>query len=123
MLPGGLPMTIGMKQRLFAELLGHLLNEIYERGYEVSIGDVWAKNGHMEGSMHYIKLAADLNLFKDGVYLRKTEDHKQFGEFWEGLDDLCRWGGRFKAVLDPKTGKMKGGPDGNHYSLTHGGRA
>lgn len=104
-------MTLGAKQRLFADLLSQLIGEIYARGYEVSIGDVWAKSGHMEGSMHYIKLAADLNLFKDGVYLRKTSDHKQFGEFWEGLDDLCRWGGRFTR------------PDANHYSLTHGGRA
>ena len=62
-----------------------------------------------------MKLAIDLDLFKDGegfemgckVYLTKTEDHRKLGEFWESLHPLCRWGGRFG--------------DGNHYSLEHGG--
>jgi len=52
-------------------------------------------------------LAVDLELFKDGAYLTKTEDHKALGEYWKTLHELCRWGGDFD--------------DGNHYSLTHGG--
>lgn len=61
---------------------------------------------HMPNSCHYYKLAADLNLFKDGRYLTKTEDHKPFGEYWESLGGA--WGGHFG--------------DANHYSLEHGGR-
>ena len=50
---------------------------------------------------------ADLNLFKDGVYLTSDKDHEPFGIYWESLHPLCRWGGRFK--------------DGNHYSIEHQG--
>lgn len=102
-------MTLGQKQRLFSKLIGRLIGEIYVRGYECTFGDAWAKTGHMDGSMHYLRLAIDLNLFKDGVYLTKTDDHALFGAYWESLNQLCRWGGRFG--------------DGNHYSLTHGGKA
>jgi len=49
----------------------------------------------------------DFNLFKDGVFLQGTEDHRPLGEYWESLDPLCRWGGRFN--------------DGNHYSIEHEG--
>lgn len=104
-------LSLGEKQRVFMACIHILLGWIYEKGYTVSAGDFLAKDGHMKGSLHYIKLAADLNLFRRGEFLTKTEDHKMFGEAWEGLHDLCRWGGRFTK------------PDGNHFSLTHGGKA
>jgi len=71
------------------------------KGYELTFGDAWAKTGHKSKSYHYTRLAIDLNLFKDGVYLTQTEDHKELGEFWESIGGT--WGGRWK--------------DGNHYSL------
>lgn len=102
-------LTIGQKQRLFSVLAAKLILEIYNRGYECAFGDAWAKIRnpleHNEKSFHYQRLAIDLNLFKDGVFLTKTEDHKQFGDFWKTLHPLCTWGGNFKN------------PDGNHYSL------
>jgi hypothetical protein len=70
-----------------------------------------ANNPKIKGivmSNHRVALAIDIDLFKDGVYLSRTEDHREFGEFWEKLHPLCRWGGRFS--------------DGNHYSLEHEGR-
>lgn len=65
------------------------------------------KNNGVINSVHQLKLAQDLNLFKGEVYLGDTESHRQFGEWWETLAPDCRWGGRFK--------------DGNHYSIEHGG--
>jgi hypothetical protein len=62
----------------------------------------------IRNSLHELLLALDLNLFKDGKFLDKTEDHQFLGEYWESLHPLCRWGGRFK--------------DGNHYSIEHEGR-
>jgi hypothetical protein len=59
-------------------------------------------------SNHSIRLAQDLNLFRNGVYLSATEDHRKLGEFWESLHPLCCWGGRFG--------------DGGHYSIEHEGR-
>lgn len=100
-------MTLGQKQELFSEKIALLITEMYRRGYKVRCGDFWAKPRkpleHKANSQHYVKLAADLNLFKDGVFLDKTEDHKEFGKFWESLDPSCRWGGHYN--------------DGNHYEV------
>jgi len=89
----------------FAQLLTILISYIYSCGYEITLGDAWAKSGHIDGSFHYKRLAVDLNLFKDGVYLRSSKDHKRFGEFWKNLHPLCSWGGDFRNK------------DGNHYSF------
>lgn len=78
----------------------------YERGYELTFGDAWAQSGHKKNSNHYIRLAIDLNLFRDGKFLTRTEDHRELGEFWESIGGS--WGGHYG--------------DGNHYSLHHEGR-
>ena len=75
----------------------------YEIGYEVTFGDAWAQHEdghHIQGSFHYKRLAIDLNLFKDGVYLSSTESHRPLGEFWKSIGGS--WGGDWN--------------DGNHYS-------
>ena len=113
--------TLGKKQRLFCQLLPRLLDKIYEEGYAATLGDAmrdarvfgeWGETppGSAYGkrsSLHKLRLAIDLNLFKDGQYLSSTEAHRIFGEYWESLHPLCRWGGRFE--------------DGNHYSITYQG--
>ena len=110
-------MTLGMKQEIFSLNLALLLLYAYQHGYRVRMGETWrspTKAGEnaaagigIANSLHTLKLAADLNLFKDGVFLTKTEDHRPLGEYWESLHVDNRWGGRFD--------------DGNHYSMTHGG--
>ena len=100
------PETLGQKQERFSLMLATLIVWAYEQGYRIRMGDVFASTGHMANSCHYVKLAADLNLFKDGQYLQNTEDHKLLGEHWESMGGS--WGGRFK--------------DGNHYSLEYNGR-
>lgn len=107
-------MTLGQRQRLFTKLLPRLIDHAYASGYELTVGDAYrdprvhgavgVKMGYgHEKSNHKNRLAIDLNLFKDGEFLQDTNDHTPLGEFWENLDPLCRWGGRFK--------------DGNHYSI------
>lgn len=66
------------------------------------------KHTHSPKSYHYFRLAADLNLFRDGEYLTHTEDHRPLGERWIELGGT--WGGNFKR------------PDGNHYSWGEGKR-
>ncbi|MBC8459647.1 MAG: M15 family metallopeptidase [Deltaproteobacteria bacterium] len=100
-------MGIRQKQSEFVLMVAKLIEFAYENGYELTFGDAWARDGHRKGSFHYIRLAIDLNLFKDGVYLTKTGDHEKLREFWESLGGT--WGGRFN--------KKK---DGNHYSLGEG---
>jgi len=77
-----------------------------QEGYELTFGAAWASGGHRDNSLHYDRLAIDLNLFRDGKWLNETEDHEILGLFWELIGGS--WGGRFG--------------DGNHYSLEHEGR-
>lgn len=111
-------MTLRQKQSLFVVLVGRLIQYATELGYELTFGEAYrspeeakrlAKLGlGIENSLHTTKLAIDLNLFRDGKYLSSTEAHRKLGEWWERQHELCEWGGRYG--------------DGNHYSLTHGGR-
>jgi hypothetical protein len=106
--------TLGAKQRLFSFLVSQLIEEFYRLGYAVTFGDAWdadGDGGHMKNSVHHIRLAVDVNLFKGATWLDKTEDHQYFGQFWKALHPLCRWGGDFSIK------------DGNHYSVTHSGKA
>ena len=99
-------MTLREKQSKFVLMVARLIDHAYFLGYEMTFGDAYAKTGHMDGSLHYERLAIDLNLFKDGVYLTSTEHHEPLGLYWESIGGA--WGGRFN--------------DGNHYSLEHNGR-
>ena len=94
------------KQARFVRLVALLILKADELGYAVTFGDAYAQDGHMPNSLHYSRLAIDLNLFRDGKYLTSTKAHKPLGEHWESLGGA--WGGRFG--------------DGNHYSLEHEGR-
>lgn len=112
--------TLGQKQRRFSKNIAELITWIYDQGYEVTMGDafrdsrVFGRMGQRKGygqasSNHKIRLAQDLNLFKNGRYMTKTSDHAFIGEKWESMGDDHVWGGRFN--------------DGNHYSIRHNGRA
>lgn len=114
-------MTLREKQSIFALEVANLIQHAYALGYEITFGETYrspeeaerlAKAGlGKKTSLHTKRLAIDLNLFKDGIYLTKTEDHRELGEWWEFQSTdkyTCCWGGRFK--------------DGNHYSIEHGGR-
>jgi hypothetical protein len=89
----------------FAKLVPRLIDKAFELGYEVTLGDCFRDSrcdyGH-PGSYHRLRLAIDLNLFKDDEYLKQTEDHQELGEWWESVGGT--WGGRWG--------------DGNHYSYT-----
>lgn len=111
-------MTLREKQSLFVSLTALLILKANQLGYELTYGETWRspeeaarlaklKKG-IKNSLHTLKLAVDFNLFKNGKFLDKTEDHRVLGEYWESLHPLARWGGRFE--------------DGNHYSLEHQGR-
>jgi hypothetical protein len=109
-------MKLGDKQRQFTKMIAELILWAYEQGYEITVGDAYRdprvfgdtseRRGYgRQRSNHKVRLAIDLNLFKDGKFLTQTEDHLPLGEQWESMGGA--WGGRFN--------------DGNHYSLEHGG--
>jgi hypothetical protein len=92
----------------FTKLIAKLILWINEQGYDVAIGQDGLK--HMTGSLHYMGLAEDLLLYKNGVWLQKTEDYKFAGEYWTTLDKDCCWGGDFQIQ------------DGDHFSIAFGGK-
>lgn len=114
-------MGLGTTQREFTRDVADLIDYIYDSGYEATLGDAYrdprchGEMGERMGpygrskSAHKQRLAIDLNLFKDGHYLRHTEAHRKFGEFWKGVHPDNRWGGDFNT------------PDGNHYSREYWG--
>ncbi len=111
-------MTLGSLQKTFARLVPRLIDKAHELGLEVTLGDAY-RDPRVHGALgvkmgyghpksgHKQRLAIDLNLFKNGVFLTSTEAHKELGEWWEKQHPQARWGGRFN--------------DGNHYSFEWGG--
>lgn len=110
--------TLRQKQHRFMRMIPRLIDKAHELGYEVTLGDGY-RDPRVHGALgvrksyshprsgHKLRLAIDLNLFKDGEYLEATEDHRLLGEWWESQGIDHRWGGRFD--------------DGNHYSFEHEG--
>ena len=97
------------RQQTFASMLIHLFRFITESGYRFTLGDAYRDPRCPYGSevsLHKERLAIDLNLFKDGEFLKDSESHRPVGEYWESIGGS--WGGRFN--------------DGNHYSLSFEGR-
>lgn len=89
-------------------MVPRLIDKAFELGFNVTLGDAYRDPRAPYGSKssrHRVRLAIDLNLFKDvdgdgnPDYLTTTEAHRPLGEWWEAQGGI--WGGRFS--------------DGNHY--------
>lgn len=116
------PSTLGGRQELFTECVAKLIEYALGSGYTIRLGEVQrdprvaalnaAKGTGISSSLHIDKLAVDAQLFKNGVYLTRTEDYAALGAYWKSLHPLACWGGDFKGVQ----------PDGNHFSITWQGR-
>jgi len=107
-------MTLSQTQSEFAQDVAELIQYIHTSGYSCTFGDAYRDpRSHGEigsktaygaaDSLHKQRLAIDLNLFKDGLYLSHTEAHRLFGDHWKGLHPDNVWGGDFTRK------------DGNHY--------
>ena len=106
-------MKLSDAQQLFCFNIAVLILWAYKTRYELTFGESHDDDGvgHMKNSNHYIRLAQDLNLFKDDKYLTNSDCYKELGEQWKTLHPLNRWGGDFKNN------------DGNHFSMLWEGRA
>jgi len=116
--------TLREKQSIFTVLVAKLILHADAEGYALTFGEAMrspeeaarlAKTGAgITQSLHTQRLAIDLNLFIGGVYQADSAAYRPLGEWWEAQSDgliQCKWGGRFAR------------PDGNHFSIAHGGRA
>ena len=112
--------TLRQLQSDHVRYVGKLIEFAYSNGYELTWSETYrtpeqaminAANGSgIVHSLHLIRLAVDLNLFKDGTLLSSVEDYRPLGGFWKSLDPLCCWGGDFTTR-----------PDADHFSLTFQG--
>ena len=115
-------MKISEKQRRFPRMVAELITYAYDGGFELSLGEayrteeqqrIYVESGRSKtmDSRHRDRLAIDLNLFKDGVYINDGGPYRALGERWETLGG--RWGGRFG--VRPQEYGAKVGWDANHF--------
>jgi hypothetical protein len=104
-------------QIFFSRRTGDLYNWLWANEYEFTYGEALrsplqatanANSGiGISDSNHIRRLAIDICLFKNGVYLSDTPSYEPLGIYWESLsttDHPLAWGGRFERA------------DGNHFS-------
>jgi hypothetical protein len=106
------------RQEQFAANVAKLIQFISSQGYTMTLGEAYRTqeqaNWYAEkgigsrNSLHCKRLAIDLNIFKDGVLLTKSDDYEFAGEYWYSIHNDNRWGGS--------------GGDGNHFSMTDTGK-
>lgn len=103
-------MKLNSKQFKFSRAYPLLMLYAQYLGYELTLGDCYrderCKYGH-DQSTHRFRLAGDLNVFKDGIYLKGSEAKIAHNKLHDFADIL----GMSKRIKN----------DLNHYSFSHNG--
>jgi len=114
-------MKLSEQRCLFSALLGQFITWINQHpgGLSVAIdqvkrtqaeADLNAQLGNgISNSLHLTGLAADLLLYRDGVYQADSAAYADLGARWKAMHPLNCWGGDFAK------------PDGNHFSSMRNG--
>lgn len=103
------------RQQTFTLNVAKLILYINVKGYKCTFGEtyrttemaqIYAKTSKgIQDSNHCYKLAVDLNLFKNGVYLSDAKEYKQFADYWLTLNPFNESGYYWKSV------------DANHFEM------
>ena len=103
------------RQQTFTLNVARLIIYINQQGYACTFGEtlrtkemaqIYARTGRgVLDSNHCYKLAVDLNLFKNGVYLSDAKEYRQFAEYWLTLNPFNESGYFWKSV------------DANHFEM------
>lgn len=89
----------------FSVNLAKLILYAHDLGYQITMGEcyrtkeqqkIYFDNGASKtmNSYHLIRLACDINLFKDSNNLTTCNDYKVLGLYWEQLHENNVWLGR-----------------------------
>jgi hypothetical protein len=107
-------------QEQFMQDLALLVQQAKTMGYAVTGGELWRTPQQVQWdvqhgtgishSLHPDRLAIDLDVFKDGVWITDGSKLADLGAWWKTLSPMHFWGGDFKSR-----------PDGNHFSISPDG--
>lgn len=103
-------MSLGQEQETFTKHVVMLINQAWEMGYQVRLGEVqrpiemqqiYVNSGRSKtmDSQHIKKLAIDLILLKNGK-ICTHEEIRPLGEWWQLLDMRNRWGGSWRGLVE-----------------------
>ena len=98
-------MNLGQKQEEFSVMYARIILWGHGQGYKMRLGDVFARDGHKEGSNHYLKLAGDIFIYKPGAKEQDMEAHRRMHDAWDSMGGAPR----IEADL-------------NHYAVVWDGR-
>lgn len=115
--------TLLKDQMLFSRYVVSLIAYAHSVGYEVTLKEclrtkeqqaIYFENGNSKtmDSKHLRSLAIDLCFFKEGQWLTTFDQLKEIGNYWQGLDIECRWGGDWNSE-----GKQAHFFDALHFEL------
>jgi hypothetical protein len=98
---------LGSKQEEFTILIARLILWGNAQGYKMHLGEGFnaAGIGHKKNSNHYLKLAQDIFIYKNGVDEQDEEAHQRMHDAWDQMEGAPR-------ILN----------DLNHYSVVWEGR-
>jgi hypothetical protein len=104
-------MSLVAEQNKFLQDVVKLLVKAWEMGFTVTAGEVYrptemqaiyVKTGRSNTmhSKHNLRLAIDLNIFKDGQLTYDPEIIAPLGTYWQSLSRKNKWGGNFSTLKD-----------------------
>lgn len=111
--------SLVLKQIFFSECLARFIFDLKTLGYGVTFGEAWrppemvelyaAQNRGIKNSLHPLRLAVDLNFFKDGSLAQTNQEIAVLWESYSTPQYTTRAGYYFQQ------------PDSDHFSVEHNG--
>jgi len=116
-------MSLVAEQAAFLLDVGRLVQYATGQGWVVTAGEmyrtpeqqeIYVKTGRSKtmNSLHLMRLAIDLNFFRDGKIVWSKQELAPLGAYWESLHPLNSWGGNGRTLVDtPHFSRGNGKPE------------
>lgn len=104
-------MSIVQEQAQFLLDASKLIQYATSQGWTITAGElyrtpeqqeIYLKTGRSKtmNSLHLMRLAIDLNFFRDGKLVWDKASIAPLGAYWESLHPLNSWGGNGRSLVD-----------------------